>query len=129
MLEDDLKSQWLHSAVRSLVQARKRAGLTQAEVAERMGTQQAAVARLEKDTRGSMSFRTYVRYAMACGMGVHGMVPLDVRMVPLVWAKLFYEENPLSIPLTQRNLLAWNTARIRRGTNVVLDPQEWQVDF
>ena len=48
---------------RELIAARARAGLTQAQVASRMGTTQSAVARLEG---GKLpSFRTLVRYAKA----------------------------------------------------------------
>ena len=50
----------------SLVRARTSAGLTQAEVAERMGTTQSAVARLESG-RPLPSTRTLQRYARATG--------------------------------------------------------------
>lgn len=49
-----------------LVAARARAGLTQAEVAERMGTTQSVVARLEGGRR-QPSMRTVQRYAQAIG--------------------------------------------------------------
>lgn len=51
---------------RELVTARARAGLTQAEVAERMGTTQSVVARLEGGRR-QPSMRTVQRYAQAIG--------------------------------------------------------------
>ncbi len=51
---------------RELVAARARAGLTQAEVAERMGTTQSVVARLEGGRR-QPSMRTVQRYAQAIG--------------------------------------------------------------
>jgi predicted transcriptional regulator len=51
---------------RELVAARARAGLTQAEVAERMGTTQSVVARLEGGKR-QPSMRTVQRYAQALG--------------------------------------------------------------
>lgn len=50
----------------SLIQARTSAGLTQSEVAERMGTTQSAVARLESG-RPLPSTRTLQRYAKATG--------------------------------------------------------------
>ena len=50
----------------SLIRARTSAGLTQAEVAERMGTTQSAVARLESG-RPLPSTRTLQRYAKATG--------------------------------------------------------------
>ncbi|MGC8495215.1 MAG: helix-turn-helix domain-containing protein [Syntrophobacteraceae bacterium] len=54
----------------ALVEARKAAGLTQAEVAERMGTKTPAVARLESSggkQKHSPSLSTLRRYATALG--------------------------------------------------------------
>lgn len=51
---------------RELIAARARAGLTQQEVAERMGTTQSTVARLESGKRPP-SLRTVQRYAQAVG--------------------------------------------------------------
>ena len=51
---------------RELIAARSRAGLTQGEVAERMGTTQSAVARLESGKR-TPSMRTVQRYAQVVG--------------------------------------------------------------
>lgn len=50
----------------ALIAARARAGLTQSEVAQRMGTTQSAVARLESGRR-EPSMRTVQRYAQAVG--------------------------------------------------------------
>ena len=50
---------------RELIAARARAGLTQAQVASRMGTTQSVVARLEGGKLPSI--RTLVRYAQATG--------------------------------------------------------------
>jgi len=58
------------SLLRELLQARHRAGLTQAEVAKRMGTKPPAVARLESSlTSGkhSPSIATLKKYAKAVG--------------------------------------------------------------
>ena len=63
-----LKASFLSSIGRSLYYARRQAGLTQANVAERMDTTQSAVARFEAGKDGSMSFRRYVDFAIACGM-------------------------------------------------------------
>ena len=52
--------------VRTLIEARARAGLTQAEVAERMGTTQSVVARLEGG-RSAPTWKTLQRYAQATG--------------------------------------------------------------
>lgn len=49
-----------------LLQARARAGLTQAQVAERMGTTQSVIARLESGAT-KPSLRTLERYACATG--------------------------------------------------------------
>ncbi len=62
-----------------LLSARKQAGLTQAAVAERMGTKPPAVARLEAaggSKRHSPSIATLRRYAQAVGCR------LEVRLVP-----------------------------------------------
>jgi len=52
-----------------LIEARSRAGLTQAEVAERMGTSQSTVARLESGT-ATPSLSTLKRFAQATGARV-----------------------------------------------------------
>lgn len=52
-----------------LIEARSRAGLTQAEVAERMGTSQSTVARLESGT-AKPSLSTLKRFAQATGARV-----------------------------------------------------------
>jgi DNA-binding XRE family transcriptional regulator len=59
-----------------LIAARARAGLSQAEVAERMGTSQSTVARLESG-RTLPSIRTLNRYARATG--ARAVVRLEVE--------------------------------------------------
>ena len=54
------------AAARELIAARARAGLTQSEVAQRMGTTQSAVARLEGG-KAAPSIRSLLRYAQAIG--------------------------------------------------------------
>ena len=59
-----------YAALGELLQARKQAGLTQEEVAARMGTTKSAVSRLEASIRSeshSPSFATLRKYAHACG--------------------------------------------------------------
>jgi predicted XRE-type DNA-binding protein len=56
------KELWLQ-----LIEARKRTGLTQAEVAGRMGVSQAQVARIEKRGYDSYTLRTLRRYLDALG--------------------------------------------------------------
>jgi ribosome-binding protein aMBF1 (putative translation factor) len=51
---------------RELIAARVRAGLTQEEVAERMGTTQSVIARLESGAR-LLSVQTLLRFAKATG--------------------------------------------------------------
>lgn len=53
-----------------LLKARQEAGLSQADVAERMGTQAPAIARLERSLatgKHSPSLATLRKYAQACG--------------------------------------------------------------
>lgn len=62
-----LKTKYLSSVGRSLYYARRKAGLTQEQVAARMHTHQSAIARLEADRDGSISFSRFVEFAIACG--------------------------------------------------------------
>ena len=54
------------TVARELIAARTQAGLTQADVAERMGTTQSTVARLEGG-KATPSLRSLQRYAQAVG--------------------------------------------------------------
>lgn len=65
-----------YALVRELLQARANAGLTQAAVAERMGTTKSAVSRLESVGRHSPSVTTLKKYASAVGCEV------EIRLVP-----------------------------------------------
>ena len=59
-----------YTALHALLDARRDAGLTQADVASRMGTTVSAVSRLEASLRSekhSPSFATLRKYAQACG--------------------------------------------------------------
>lgn len=61
----------------SLIEAREQAGLTQSEVARRMGTKPPAIARLESlNSKHSPSVRTLTRYAKAVGCS------LEVKLIP-----------------------------------------------
>lgn len=60
-----------------LVEARMDAGLTQAEMAKRMGVSQAQVARIEKKGYDSYTLNTLRRYIKALGEGFK----LEVRVV------------------------------------------------
>lgn len=61
------KTRYLSSVGRSLYYGRRKVGLIQEQVAERMHTHQSAIARLEADRDGSISFHHYVEFAIACG--------------------------------------------------------------
>lgn len=52
-----------------LLQMRSAAGLTQGEVAHRMGTQKSNICRLEKGN-GNPSWKTLKKYAHACGFEI-----------------------------------------------------------
>jgi ribosome-binding protein aMBF1 (putative translation factor) len=59
-----------YTALHAMLDARQAAGLTQADVASRMGTTVSAVSRLEASLRSekhSPSFATLRKYAQACG--------------------------------------------------------------
>ena len=68
-----------YALLRELLQARQRAGLTQAEVAQKMGTKPPAVTRLEtslSDSRHSPTVATLKKYARAVGC------KLEVHLIP-----------------------------------------------
>lgn len=65
-----------YAIARELIAARARAGLSQSEVAQRMGTTQSVVARLESGNRPP-SMRTVERFAQAVG----GHVVLRIEAV------------------------------------------------
>lgn len=96
-----LRAGFLESAVNTLYQARRQADLTQAQLAERLNTGQAAIARLEDDTEGAMSLHRYVDFVMACGM-----IPFNIAYVPIEAVHGYTLENP-QLPLTQENYHAW----------------------
>lgn len=62
--------------IREMQAARRRAGLTQQEVADRMGTTKSAVSRVEGATRHIPTLPTLRRYAAAIGHRV------EIRLVP-----------------------------------------------
>src|SRR5271157_3929395 len=62
-----LRAAFLSSAVDALFYARRKAGLTQEQVAQKLGKKQEAIARWEADKEGRMSLRQYFDLAVACG--------------------------------------------------------------
>ena len=80
---DDLEMEY--TLLRELLLARQRAGLTQAEVAQKMGTKPPAVTRLEtalSDQKHSPTLATLKKYAQAVGC------KLEVHLVPPKAAKV-----------------------------------------
>jgi len=74
---DELETEF--ALLREVLLARKRSGLTQAEVAEKMGTKPPAVTRLEtalSDNRHSPTIATLKKYAQAVGC------KLEIHLVP-----------------------------------------------
>jgi len=67
----------IFAVVGEMIEARQAAGLTQAEVAARMGTSQSVVARLE-NARHMPTLNLVMRYADAVGRR------LDIHLVPTV---------------------------------------------
>ncbi len=66
-----------HTLAHELLAARARAGLTQEEVADSMGTTKSAVSRLESAGKHSPSVTTLKKYARAVGCEV------EIRLVPM----------------------------------------------
>jgi len=73
-----LKKGFLTAAMDALFHARRKAGLTQSQVADKLYTKHTSIARWEADTSGSISLHRYVEMALACGM-----IPLDIKLVPI----------------------------------------------
>ncbi len=70
----DLEAEYV--LVRALLAARTKAGLTQAQVAQSMGTTKSAVSRLESAGKHSPSIATLQKYAKAVGCEV------EIRLIP-----------------------------------------------
>ncbi|HLG61656.1 MAG TPA: helix-turn-helix transcriptional regulator [Ktedonosporobacter sp.] len=117
-VEAYLKSSFLSSAVDALFYARRQAGLTQAQVAEQLKTKQAAIARLEADTTGSMSLRRFVEVAMACGMA-----PFDIQLVPISSLREYIIANP-DAPKTPDAYNTWTTRSIQAGPTSTYTAQD-----
>ena len=64
---DDLKEEF--ELISSLISMREKSGLTQQEIAEKMGTKTPNVSRLESG-KGNPTYKTLVRYAKACGFNL-----------------------------------------------------------
>ncbi len=86
---DYLKADFLAAAVDALFYARRQAGLTQEQVAQKLGKKQEAIARWEADTEGKMSLRQYFDLALACGR-----VPLNMILEPVEICPRFCHQSP-----------------------------------
>ncbi len=80
LTDPDVKAEYdrlgpIFAVVGEMIEARQEAGLTQAEVASRMGTTQSVVARLET-ARHMPTFDLVARYAAAIGRRI------DVHLTP-----------------------------------------------
>jgi transcriptional regulator with XRE-family HTH domain len=84
-----VRKAWVVGAMRELKEKRKLAGLTQSEIASRLGTTQSAVARLENDREGRINLRRYAEYAIACGYA-----PLGIVLESLEDVQAFYAATP-----------------------------------
>lgn len=84
-----LRSAFLSSAVDALFYARRKAGLTQEQVAQKLGKKQEAIARWESDTEGKMSLRQYFDLAVASGR-----VPLNIVLEPVESVRDFVIDHP-----------------------------------
>jgi transcriptional regulator with XRE-family HTH domain len=100
-----LKESFLLEAMTALFHARRAAGLTQAQLAERLHTKQSSIARLERDFTGSMTLRRFVEVAIACGV-----VPLDLTLAPLEQVARYATEAP-DAERTQVAFSAWEAAQ------------------
>ena len=84
-----LKESFLAEAILALFHARRDAGLTQAQLAARLGVKQPTIARLERDFSGSFTLRRYVEVALACGV-----IPLDLALVATEQLRQFALDDP-----------------------------------
>lgn len=108
-----LKESFLSQAMLSLFHARRDAGLTQAQVAERLGTKQSSIARLERDNSGSVTLQRFVEVALACGV-----MPLDLTLVPAEQLKQYVAHDPAA-EKTQVAFSAWAASQSPVSLKVV----------
>jgi len=109
--------EFIRDVITKLTKARVNAGLTQAELAHRMETTQAAIVRMENALNGSFSLHRIADYALACGMipcqFAHDE-PLEFHLVPLDLARKFVIANH-GRPFTWKNFLEWVSKRVWEG--------------
>jgi transcriptional regulator with XRE-family HTH domain len=71
-----LLAAWFYRAMEEIRETRLRQGLTQQDVADRIGTTQSVIARLENSHEGNFSLKRFLEYAWASGAA-----PLDFSCV------------------------------------------------
>lgn len=96
---------WLSAASRALRRARQEAGLTQRDLAEKLGTKQSAIARWENDSNGSISLNNFVEFLNACGQMPYRMEYLDLAELRE------YELDQSLAPSTVSAVEAWRASR------------------
>ncbi len=100
-----IRASFLSSAVDALFYARRSAGLTQEQIAQKLGKKQEAIARWEGDAEGKMSLRQYFDLAVACGK-----VPLNIVLEPIETVRDFVIDHPEE-PQTPDLYYVWHNQR------------------
>lgn len=124
-----LKERLLTSAALGLGAHRKAAGITQADLAERLGTKQPAISALEGDLSGSFSFRRYVDYLLACNV-----LPLDLSFAPVEGVRQFlltnFNESPTATAyatwFAAQTMASGLRATVQTTTTQETDSPSWQ---
>ncbi|MFL5629384.1 MAG: helix-turn-helix domain-containing protein [Ktedonobacteraceae bacterium] len=135
-----LMSMFLSSATDALFNARRMAGLTQEQLAQKLGKKQSAIARWEADVDGKMSLRQYVEIAQACGVS-----PFVIALEPLESLRDFLIDNPevlptqelyqalmkkkseplqVSLPITAKTFMVQEAVSLAPSTNATISTQE-----
>jgi transcriptional regulator with XRE-family HTH domain len=110
-----LKKGFLTAAMEVLFYARREAGLTQTQVADRLHTKHTSIARWEADTSGSISLGRYAEMALA-----YGMIPLDIKLVPIRSLCEYVTEDPQA-PRTADCYDAWLKKKFKPALAVPSD--------
>lgn len=108
-----LKESFASAAMLALFHARRDAGLSQAELAQRLHTKQSSIARLERDLSGSVTLRRYIEVALACGV-----MPLDIALVPTEQLRQYARIDP-DAPRAQVAFNAWIASQTNAPLRVV----------